>query len=428
MDIFWALVALSCLSLGAGLQKTNIYEGYKVYEVSTQARSADNGLFLSELAKNQTYYEVLPGSKGRTSARVMVHPEEQLNFVQLMAHRSVSYEVVNHNVGLTLSRQFEENRMLRQSYPYNGRLGTERYYTHSEINQFIEDVAKENPRRAFIKTVGKSYEGRLLKTITITNGDSRRNKNVILVDGGFHAREWISPATVVYLINQLVYNLEENADLLEDYDWVILPVVNPDGYEYTQISEDTRLWRKTRKPSSSECFGTDPNRNFDYHWRESGASDDPCSDTYAGSKPFSEPEALVVSDLIRTYSDRGQMYLTLHSFGPMILYPWGWIDEVPETVDDLDEVAKAGYEAILEATGTVYKYGPSTTTINYAAAGASDDYAFNEGFPISFTMELPPGGRDGFDPPASDIDRLVKESWVGISAMARRVVTKYPLA
>ncbi|KAH8270236.1 hypothetical protein KR018_006102 [Drosophila ironensis] len=426
MKVFWALVALSCLVFTVGLQKSNKYEGYKVYEISMKARSSDYEMFFSELAKNETFYDVLPGGKGRTSARVMVHPEEQLNFIQLMAEHSLRYEVLDRNVGLTLSRQFANDRELRQLLPYNGTLSTERYYSHGEINQFIEDLAKENPSRVYVKTVGKSYEGRLMKTVTITNGDKRRNKNVILVDGGIHAREWISPAAVVYLIGQLVDNLEQNADLLQDYDWVILPVVNPDGYEYTQISSDTRMWRKTRKSSSPQCIGTDPNRNFDFHWNENGASPDPCDETYAGPKAFSEPEARVLSDVIHTYADRGQMYLTLHSYGPMILYPWGWSEDLPETVDDLHEVAKAGYEAILAATGTEYEYGSSTAVL-YEAAGASDDYAFNAGFSISFTMELPPGGT-GFDPPASSIDEMVKETWVGIAAMARKVVEKYPLA
>ncbi|XP_039488641.1 carboxypeptidase B [Drosophila santomea] len=427
MSVWWVLLALSCLSFSAGLQKTNRYEGYKIYEISGKARSVSFSETLNELVKNASYYEVFSGFNGGNPAQIMVHPHEQVNFVQLMDDNNVDYDIINRNVGLTLSRQFETNQMLRQWFPYNGRLGTERYYSHEEINQFIEDLAVKYPRRVFLKTVGRSYENRWLKTITITNGDARRNKNVILVDGGFHAREWISPAAAIYLINQLVENLEDNADLLQDFDWVILPVVNPDGYEYTQLSADTRMWRKTRQPSSSNCIGTDPNRNFDFHWNEEGASDDPCDDTFAGAKAFSEPEALVVGDLIHSYADRGQMYLTLHSYGSLILYPWGWTAAVPDTEDDLKEVAEAGKSAILEATGTNYTVGPSTTTINYAASGASDDYAFNAGFPISFTMELPFGGT-GFDPPASDIDRIVKETWVGIAAMARIVIQKYPLA
>ena len=38
----------------------------------------------------------------------------------------------------------------------------------------------------------------------------------------------------------------------------ILPVANPDGYEYTKTD---RFWRKTRSPNEgSICIGTDPNR------------------------------------------------------------------------------------------------------------------------------------------------------------------------
>jgi hypothetical protein len=40
-------------------------------------------------------------------------------------------------------------------------------------------------------------------------------------------------------------------------------------------------------------------------------------------------------------------------------------------------------------------------------------------------MELPGGGRSGFDPPASSIDRMVKESAIGIFAMSKSVAKKY---
>lgn len=279
---------------------------------------------LSELGKNESYYEVL--TNNGASAHVMVHPEAQVEFVQLLEEKTLSCKVVNRDVGLTLRREFETNRNLRHWLPYNGRLSTERYYTHDEINQYIENLAQLYPSRVFVKRVGKSYEGRWLKTIRITNGDGRTNKNVILVDGGFHAREWIAHAAVHYAIGELVNNYEAHAQLLLDYDWVILPVVNADGYAYTHQSADTRLWRKTRQPSSDSCIGTDPNRNFDFHWNETGASGDPCSQTYAGPKAFSEPEAIVVRDLIHSLADRGKMYLTVHSYGNYLLYPWGYIE------------------------------------------------------------------------------------------------------
>ena len=46
---------------------------------------------------------------------------------------------------------------------------------------------------------------------------------------GIHAREWISPATTTYIIKELVENSRQNQDLIDFFDFYILPVANPDG-------------------------------------------------------------------------------------------------------------------------------------------------------------------------------------------------------
>lgn len=86
---------------------------------------------------------------------------------------------------------------------------------------------------------------------------------------GIHAREWISPAVSLYIIDQLVSNAD---GLAERYNFYILPSVNPDGYEYSHSSD--RMWRKSRSETGSSvgCKGVDLNRNFDFH--------------YGGSNPF----------------------------------------------------------------------------------------------------------------------------------------------
>ena len=75
--------------------------------------------------------------------------------------------------------------------------------------------------------------GRELRVIKIgTNHSNGSKKPGIWIDGGIHAREWISPASVEYLVHQLVEkcDLPENNNLVENFDLYILPIMNPDGY------------------------------------------------------------------------------------------------------------------------------------------------------------------------------------------------------
>lgn len=260
----------------------------------------------------------------------------------------------------------------------------DRYYRHDEINKYLDSVAAGNKNHQ-VKTIGKSYEGREIKAIKLTNGDGNERKNAIYIDGGIHAREWISPATTLYLIRELTAG--NSSTLLNQVDIVVQPVVNPDGYEYSHKSE--RLWRKTRSGSLPVCKGVDGNRNFDFHWGETGASPMPCDETYRGQKAFSEKETEALRDAVKELGDKCKFYLTIHSYGNYLLYPWGYTSDLPATWKDIDEIAQVGAGAIANATGTKYTVGSSTNVL-YAAAGGSDDYMFGAlNVPISITMELP---------------------------------------
>lgn len=269
-----------------------------------------------------------------------------------------------------------------------------------------------------VNTIGKSFELRDIKTVTISSRNGTA-KNSIFIDAGIHAREWIAVSTALYVIDQLA----TGKNSLQDFDWVILPVVNPDGYEYTH--QTNRLWRKTRSNTSGECIGVDGNRNFDFHWAEVGASGFSCSDTYRGATAFSESETVALKDAVMSVNDTCKLYLTLHSFGNYLLYPWGWTSDLPASWKALHEVGISAANAIKEATGTRYTVGSSTNVL-YAAAGGSDDYMFAKAnIPFSYTMELSQGGHSGFDPPPSQIEGFVKESFIGIEKMAKEIAKRF---
>lgn len=107
------------------------------------------------------------------------------------------------------------------------------YWKFEEIEEYIEFLSKTT--KLFVKKIliGTSYEGRPIHALTISLDDIVGNLPILFIDSGIHAREWAGHMSVLYLLSQLVENYSENIDLLEGVDWVVVPVVNPDGYVYT---------------------------------------------------------------------------------------------------------------------------------------------------------------------------------------------------
>lgn len=55
-----------------------------------------------------------------------------------------------------------------------------------------------------------------------------------------------------------------------------------------------------------------------------GASSNPCSDTYCGSRPESEIEVKNVADFIRRNKSAIKAYLTIHSYSQLLLFPYSY--------------------------------------------------------------------------------------------------------
>lgn len=141
------------------------------------------------------------------------------------------------------------------------------YHGLYDIYYWLDNLAVEYKRIVTAYTIGYSYEGRPIKAVKIS---AKRGKKAIFIESNIHAIEWISSATTTCFFNNLLKsNDAEMQNLLNSYDWIFLPVLNPDGFEYSHNVQ--RAWRKNRKPtgfsnSSGICYGTDLNRNFNYQW------------------------------------------------------------------------------------------------------------------------------------------------------------------
>ena len=70
---------------------------------------------------------------------------------------------------------------------------------------------------------------------------------------------------------------------------------------------------------------------------EAGASNQPCSDSYAGESPFSESETRSLANYFKSISDKLVAYLDFHSYSQLLMFPYG---HGPEQVSNYDELVR----------------------------------------------------------------------------------------
>jgi murein tripeptide amidase MpaA len=346
-------------------------------------------------------------------ADVMVAPGDISTAEAFFKQHSLPYQVKVENV----EELFAAERKEMQQQKGTRAINWTQYHRYNVIVEWLEEIVSQNSDIATITTIGTSSEGRPLKLVKVSKPNSPANKTAVLIDGGFHAREWISPAVATYSLNQVLTNRTVNAAVLDNVDLYFIPVINPDGYEYTHTTN--RNWRKTRRDHDSPlaCVGVDPNRNFDFHFGGSGTSTNKCSDIYTGPEPFSEPETAALRNILLNKTINFQSYLTLHSYGQWWLTPWSWSYTLPEDYDDLMRFGNHGADALTAVHGTRYVVD-ATTEILGTTAGCSDDWAKAvAGIKYANTLELRDTGRYGFALPANQILPTAEETWAGIRAV-----------
>lgn len=230
----------------------------------------------------------------------------------------------------------------------------------------------------------------------------------------------MSPATVTYILQKLLTNWQEKPAFIRNTTWYIMPVMNPDGYEYSR--RVNRLWRKNRSPTQrSRCVGVDLNRNFNINWRGHGSSTNPCSDIFRGISANSEPETEAVVKFLTKRQYKLKSYLTFHSYGQFMVYPWAYKAEKVSDAPTLQRVANLAVQRIKKKTNANYSAAATHELLNIAGGG-SDDWAYDAlRVKYVYTIELRDRGRYGFILPPDQILPTAQEGYIIAQTVAQAV-------
>jgi len=302
--------------------------------------------------------------------------------------------------------------------PSSSALG--KYVRSNQIYTFMEQLAHSHKKIMSLTNIGKSYEGKPLMVAKFSTGAGRP---AIFVNSGMHSREWIAHASMVWIMNELATKYGSDSKItsfLDKFDVYLMPLVNPDGYDYSHDKE--RFWRKTRsRTSSGRCMGADPNRNWDANFGGEGTSSNPCSDIFHGVRAFSEAETAALSRFLTSIKGDLKMYIDVHSYSQFWMTPHGHTRARPSDAKEMDRVAHIGADAIRAVNGNKFTVGTPPQLLYVAAGGAFDWAKVKLGVKYTYALELRPsgGGIFGFVVPAAEIPDSGRETLAGLMAAAQ---------
>jgi len=384
------------------------YHGYKVLRTETLSFEKMELLKNFQIQSNLDFWkEPWLGQP----ADIMAPASRMSEVNDWLSSHNIKFSLMVENVQELVELSQPKNSSARGMFDWTD------YYPHDDLNTWIAGLADANDFARIIN-IGKSYEGRDMNVLAIEKAGAGAPN--VWLEAGIHAREWISPAVATFVVNNLLEGYSQNPDYLDKINWYFIPSANPDGYTYT--FEQDRMWRKTRSPQGG-CIGVDPNRNWDFHWGESGVSDNPCTEVFPGDEAFSEIETRNIRDFVQTLEPTPILSHCFHSYSQLWLWPYGYdYDAYPENREELEQMAIDACDAIYSVHGTIFD--PINSADLYPAAGAADDwYKGVLGSRFAFTTELRDTGRYGFILPPDQIIESGEEIWAAMEVIIKQLLT-----
>lgn len=295
------------------------------------------------------------------------------------------------------------------------------YRTVEETYATMDALAATHPNLARVVDIGPSwlrsrdanagYRMRVLRLNNSATDATITSKPNMVVFGSIHAREY-TPAEVLTRFGEWLvtgYGIDSEATwLLDNFRFHLVLQANPDG---RKKAESGLSWRKNVDNLNGTCsanaYGVDLNRNFPFRWNSAsgGSSGNACLGNYRGPVRTSEPETANMlryvagsPDSTGVYrggvlpdrrgdasttpapSDYRGMFIDLHSYARMVLWPWSHTSTTPPNSTALRTLGRR--------MAWFNGYSPRQWTGLYVADGTTTDTVYGLLGAPSYTIEM----------------------------------------
>lgn len=306
---------------------------------------------------------------------------------------------------------FNDSITVPESFNLGGMGG---YLTYDELLRELDSMILNYPNLITVKQEIDTFnteEGRPIYFIKISDNptlDESGVENKVLYTALHHAREPMSMMQLIFYMQYLLENYDNNKDVkkvVDNLELYFVPCINPDGYIYNQTQNPNGggLWRKNRRDNGDGTFGVDLNRNYGYEWGKDDVGSSPItsSNAYRGSAPFSEPETRSIKFLCE--KNDFKITLNYHAYSNVLLCPEGFENDSLRYFEYADIISEHNH----------YTTGTPINNLGYSANGDSDTWMYhdltNKSKQYTFTPEIGKAS-DGFWPQKNRIIPLCKEN------------------
>ncbi|KAJ8728566.1 hypothetical protein PYW07_006262 [Mythimna separata] len=395
--------------------KNEEYKGYKVYNIALLSQNQQE--HISELKNDLVDFWRRPNFQYGVVGKAMVPPSLFNWFEEKLEEFGIEKDVYIEDVYEFLTKEESKSKSSADN-PESGSFDVKRYHSYDDIIAYLRTLQTKYPN-AKIELVeyGITEQKRPIVYLKVTgNTNTAAEKPIIVVESGIIPRDWVTIPAALNIVEKILGEQR----FLNGLEWIVVPVLNPDGYEYTR--SNLRLWEKSRSTSShlgAICPGVNLNRNFDMDWLRFDSSSSPCSPIYGGGGPFSETETEMIRHIIDRNGSKVKLYLSLQNNGGYISYPWNYERAANGMFVQNHRLGLRMVNAMSET----YNVNVGSFLFD-RASGTSSDYARDRGVLYTFNIDVVQR-ENGVVIAEEDVGSIVDDVWKAVVVAADEMIRLY---